>query len=480
MKIFKFLGVAGLLFAVPVAFAAFSDVENSKYQDAINYLEANGVVEGYEDGTFKPRQNLNRAEFLKIMVEVNYDESDFAEYSNSRCFPDVEPGVWYTKYVCFGAEKGIVEGYPDGTFRPGNSINFVESAKIVTEAFGVDVFEDSETWYKPYVEYLESQKAVPVAIGSSWDKLINRGEMAEISYRLMAEDTSKDSTENFCTEAGDRLGAVHYKNHAYCCEELIIETPGVDQVGSRGWCIIDTEGEIPVYPGAMDFPNFDTIEEYIDFIHGNMSGLAETNAPEGLTKIGINLIRDGVNGYDFVYTETDWQDEEEEEFYIQKIDYNLQCLVEECAEDEESTTSWYGPFEGDVGTLLENQYNQAYGRDAERKADINTIASAIILYLTDNEYAWGPLETTACLEDLESLEPYLGYAGVVEDPTGAKMFGDLVCESGYLFEYLNEDSFSIWADTELNENGNVDYFVESPGVSDGGDLYVETQFIDFE
>jgi hypothetical protein len=129
------------------AYANFSDI--SKYKEGtfstfITWLEDQGVVQGYNDGTFKPENKINRAEFLKMLYETIGMEG--AETTSP--FPDVPSNEWYTKYVKEAYATGVVEGYPDGYFRPENYINFAEASKIVMNGFfDVDSLYDDE--YKP-------------------------------------------------------------------------------------------------------------------------------------------------------------------------------------------------------------------------------------------------------------------------------------------------------------------------------------------
>ena len=133
----KVLFLLATLVLLPGAqvFAFFSDVDSSSvYFDSVSALEDDGVVEGYEDGTFKPSKKVNRAEFLKMLFEmIGFDDMSVGDVSIP--FPDVPADEWYTKYVKKAFADKIVDGYPDGTFGPGNNINLVEAIKIVMNAF---------------------------------------------------------------------------------------------------------------------------------------------------------------------------------------------------------------------------------------------------------------------------------------------------------------------------------------------------------
>jgi hypothetical protein len=186
----------------------FNDVSSdSPYFEALTYLKANGIVKGYDDGTFKPDNTINRAELMKIIVAAAYDEAtitDCAAYYtkegdfNVTLFTDVifvmvggNAPPWYFDYVCVGKHEGFVGGYPDGSFKPGNQINFVEAAKIIAKRADLSLAE-GDPWYKVYVDVLDNANAIPTTI-TSFDQKITRGEMAEIIYRLTAKVTGKAS-----------------------------------------------------------------------------------------------------------------------------------------------------------------------------------------------------------------------------------------------------------------------------------------------
>ena len=177
------------------ATGAFTDVYSSHPNfDAINFIESQGIVEGYSDGTYKPNNTINRAEFTKILVESKYTDTEINNCVWAEQFPDVSLSQWYAKYICVAKAAGIVDGYPDGTFQPANNIKFTEAAKIIVKTYGLETNLVLGVWYEPFVEALQAEKAVPISI-TSVAKDITRGEMAEIIYRLLESITDKESAE---------------------------------------------------------------------------------------------------------------------------------------------------------------------------------------------------------------------------------------------------------------------------------------------
>lgn len=208
MKRFFLAGMALAAIALPTVHAEFSDVPTTHPNfDAIAYVQNEGIVQGYADGTYKPDVAINRAEFLKIMVE-SFEDKDILQ----RCtttpknnFVDTQKSAWYSPYICAATQHGKrnpIEGYPDGTFRPVQNISFVEAAKLLvayqetrlletreatgskdtTSPFSVSI-PDRQHWYDGFVFYLAEKNAIPLSI-TTFDKPLTRGEMAEIIFRL--------------------------------------------------------------------------------------------------------------------------------------------------------------------------------------------------------------------------------------------------------------------------------------------------------
>ena len=104
----------------------YSDVsEDAWYNNAVSTLSNAGILDGYEDGTFKPDGNITRAEFATIAVrffEATYDGGDL--------FSDIA-GHWAQDYINEAANAGIVDGYPDGTFGPQKLITRAEAMTMV-------------------------------------------------------------------------------------------------------------------------------------------------------------------------------------------------------------------------------------------------------------------------------------------------------------------------------------------------------------
>ena len=106
--------------------AGLSDVHAGDwYADTVGYAVQKGIVSGYPDGTFKPNQAITRAEFASIA-------SRFAELTESKdlSFSDLDASYWGYKAIRLAASNGWISGYPDNTFRPEQAITRAEVTSI--------------------------------------------------------------------------------------------------------------------------------------------------------------------------------------------------------------------------------------------------------------------------------------------------------------------------------------------------------------
>lgn len=206
MKIKQIFRKAGIILlaclsaAVGVAQAVdFKDVPPSHPNyTAIMDLKERGTISGYPDGTYKPDQVVNRVEALKIILlgaaVVVPDNTGTAGFS------DTLANEWYSKYLLKAKDLGVVSGYPDGTFRPTQTVNLVENLKMLIETRNInlsavfvgenpfaDAFKDQ--WYAKYVQYAKDHLWIT---GDADNKIypsqgMTRGKLAQLLYNSIHE-----------------------------------------------------------------------------------------------------------------------------------------------------------------------------------------------------------------------------------------------------------------------------------------------------
>lgn len=256
-----------------VANAAFSDVDDgTPYGSSIGWMNDNGVIQGYDDGTFKPDQCVNRAEFLKMMylasktdiiVEDGFAGSNY--YDNF--FTDTYTDQWYWPYVEQALRDKAIEGYPDGTFKPEQCVNRAEAIKMAVLGFwmfnedaaesrGENIYRDAvpgENWFDDYLYSAVDANAVGkdhvtnVAADSMPEvyfhpgESMTRKEVAEMLYRM------KTLTDN---EVFGYVETMAPDNLNY----YISPSSGVSFLMPEGWWVIH-DGYYETPGGAVaDYP----------------------------------------------------------------------------------------------------------------------------------------------------------------------------------------------------------------------------------
>lgn len=172
---------------------SFSDIEKHWSKDYVKSMVAKHVIDGFEDNTYRPEDQLTRAQFAKLLVEAL--ELDMVLYEGG--FEDVDATHWAKDYIATAKQQGIIAGYGDGTFKPGQFINRSEMAAMITNALrlnknvsaaGLKKFQDVQEIPAWAVEYMAPVVAEGLLVGS--DGMLNplgyvtRAEAATITYRV--------------------------------------------------------------------------------------------------------------------------------------------------------------------------------------------------------------------------------------------------------------------------------------------------------
>lgn len=197
--------------SVSTAVDTYTDLSESHVNaDAVGYLSAEGAIQGYADGTFKPDQAVNRAEALKIILLGA--KMEVSEKLSTSAFFDVPSSAWYVRFVAKAKAMGIVKGNPDGSFKPATTLNLAEALKIVLLTKQIDVIQiratgsvyndvSASAWYAPYVLYAKNKNLIEA---DSQNRVypaqpMTRGKLVELMYRLSI--VLENQLESFPTES---------------------------------------------------------------------------------------------------------------------------------------------------------------------------------------------------------------------------------------------------------------------------------------
>jgi hypothetical protein len=208
-KVLSFILVLALILtSFTAVFAADSqtpaDVKNTDYEEAVTALIEKGIIVGYPDGTFQPGKTINRAEACIVVVKAMAPDKEELKAAAKSSFSDLAGFEWAAKYINYAAAKGIISGYPDGTFRPANQVTYAEMASMLVRALGYSAGDLTGNWPDNFIT-----KAATLGIFTDIDHKVNdvnapavRGHVAFMTYRV-ADDIANANKPGETTDPGD-------------------------------------------------------------------------------------------------------------------------------------------------------------------------------------------------------------------------------------------------------------------------------------
>jgi hypothetical protein len=123
----------------PVPPATFSDVPSNHWAyKHIEYAVSQNVVKGYDDGTYKPDLGVDRGQmavFIARAMLAPGGDAGIPDPVPPATFPDVPSDFWAYKQVEYCVGQGVVKGYDDGTYRPGDLVTRDQMAVYIARAF---------------------------------------------------------------------------------------------------------------------------------------------------------------------------------------------------------------------------------------------------------------------------------------------------------------------------------------------------------
>lgn len=149
---------------------SFPDVAaGAWYTDCVGFLQQEGLIEGYPDGTFHPDEPISRAEFTAMAVRF-----EALQEKQQAQFPDVTESHWAYGYIGQAVAQGWINGYEDHTFRPDSSISRAEATAIVHRMLGRDctrAYVDAQTGWQTFTDVTVSHWAyVEIACAANTHK----------------------------------------------------------------------------------------------------------------------------------------------------------------------------------------------------------------------------------------------------------------------------------------------------------------------
>lgn len=175
------ISLVSLLFSLSEVLADFTDIEYSWYRDSVLNLQNQWLTDGYGDGRYGVENNITRAEILTLLLRSS--NITLPEVGTEKCFPDVDPNMWYHRYICAASKRGIANGFEDGKFKPNNPVTTLEAGAFGNKAFSLGINTTSSPWYTDLQNSLNINNILATR-SYTLNTLISRGKSAELIIHL--------------------------------------------------------------------------------------------------------------------------------------------------------------------------------------------------------------------------------------------------------------------------------------------------------
>lgn len=242
------------LLAVPVGAASvtkFSDVSDSYTATAIETLRLMGVLDGYGDGTFRPDTVLNRAQFCKMAVYAMDGSGELGRYSTVTIFPDVKPSHWASAYINMASRKGIISGFADGKFKPGQTVTAGQAVTILMRGLGYKDEDMGGVWPQSYMAEAQTNGLLKSTGITSAYAGLTRAQAAKLFLNLFEAKHGKSETllfnynvgkdEVYLTAVDGGKGTMTAGGKTYTMAHPVAST---SLIGSKGKVVLNGAGEI--------------------------------------------------------------------------------------------------------------------------------------------------------------------------------------------------------------------------------------------
>ena len=237
--------------AAPVS--QFADVTDNTTATAVEVLRLMGVLDGYGDGTFRPQNILNRAQFC----------NELGRYSTVTIFPDVKPSHWASSYINMAAKgRGIISGYPDGSFYPDRTVTLGHAVTILLRVLGYKDEDIGGVWPDSYLAVAKSI-GLTEGIYATGSAGVTRAQAARLFLNLLNTKTAKGGTLYTLGKETDLIavdgGAGELKTSDGEVYTMVNPVASSALVGMRGQVVLNDKGEaltfLPTSMGSTGVSN---------------------------------------------------------------------------------------------------------------------------------------------------------------------------------------------------------------------------------
>ena len=187
-KIIGLLLALSLMLTNVCAVGAYTDIEEgTSVSEAVTVLTDLNIIEGFEDNTFRPNDDVTRAQMAKIICHM----LDYTYLNTEKIiFSDVDPKHWAGGYINTAYGLGIIQGHGDGTFKPEDPVTYEEAVKMIVAALGyTNNYANNKGGYPTGYLVIGSESGITKGVALKAGQNANRGVIARLVYNALTAPT---------------------------------------------------------------------------------------------------------------------------------------------------------------------------------------------------------------------------------------------------------------------------------------------------
>jgi len=173
--------------------AAYSDIYDARTQSAVEILSGLDIVDGFPDGTFRPGEYLTRAQFCKLAVVATGSASVVDTYQYKTLYSDVTSKHWAAGYVNLASTQGIINGYGNGKFGPEDTVNYAQAVTMMLRILGYSTSDIGSFWPVDYTRFA-SQIGLDCGLGLGDESPVSRGDAAILLLQMLTTEKKDGSS----------------------------------------------------------------------------------------------------------------------------------------------------------------------------------------------------------------------------------------------------------------------------------------------
>lgn len=177
------------LIATAATAMAFSDVTDASVSETVSVLQSMGIVDGYSDGSYHPGDTLTRAQFCKLAILLEGHGDQVTANSYRTLFSDISSSHWALGYVNLAYSEGLVAGYGDGRFGPDDSVTAAQAVTILLHILGYENSEIGPFWPEDYLAKA-AKLGITDGVSTAGSAALTRGQAAQLLYATLKQDTA--------------------------------------------------------------------------------------------------------------------------------------------------------------------------------------------------------------------------------------------------------------------------------------------------